>query len=75
LTEAQSLTLTDRYYSGILYFKLEEYQQAAEQLAVVGEREDSLGQNGPLPFGRVLHQIEKQSKRQRSFQKSQRVAL
>ena len=39
LTEAQSLTLTDRYYSGILYFKLEDYRHAAEQLAVVGERE------------------------------------
>ncbi len=45
------LTLTDRYFSGILYFKLGDYVRAAEQLSIVGERPDSLGQNALYHLG------------------------
>jgi tetratricopeptide (TPR) repeat protein len=45
LTGVRELSRADRYYSGILHFKLGNYSQAAEQLAIAGETTDSLGQN------------------------------
>ncbi|HOT55323.1 MAG TPA: tetratricopeptide repeat protein, partial [Bacteroidales bacterium] len=51
LKDISNLTLTDRYFSGILYFKLGDYVQAAEQLSIVGERQDSLGQNALYHLG------------------------
>ena len=51
LKDASTLTLTDRYFSGMLYFKLGDYMRAAEQLAIVGERQDSLGQNALYHLG------------------------
>ncbi|HPQ55694.1 MAG TPA: tetratricopeptide repeat protein [Bacteroidales bacterium] len=51
LKDARSLTLTDSYYSGILHFKLGDYERAAEQLALVGEKPDSLGQNALYHLG------------------------
>ena len=70
LTEAQSLTLTDRYYSGILYFKLEEYRQAAEQLAVVGEREDSLGQNALYHLGESYIRLKNKVNAKEAFRRA-----
>ncbi len=57
LKEAKTLTLTDRYYSGILYFKLGDYTRAAEQLSLVGERPDSLGQNALYHLGETYIQL------------------
>ena len=51
LKDASTLTLTDRYFSGILYFKLGDYLRSAEELAIVGERQDSLGQNALYYLG------------------------
>ena len=51
MDDVSALTLTDRYFSGILYFKLGDFIRAAEQLSIVGERQDSLGQNALYHLG------------------------
>lgn len=57
LKDARSLTLTDSYFSGILHFKLGDYERAAEQLSLVGERPDSLGQNALYHLGETYIQL------------------
>lgn len=45
ISQAQQLSRTDRYFSGILYYTLGDYALAAEQLQEVSLTTDSLGQN------------------------------
>ena len=70
LQETPSLTLTDRYYSGILFFKLEEYERAAEQLAIVGERTDSLGQNALYHLGEAYIKLKNKISALDAFKKA-----
>ena len=57
LTGVRELSRADRYYSGILHFKLGNYSQAAEQLAIAGETTDSLGQNALYHLGEAYIEL------------------
>lgn len=65
-----TLTITDRYYSGILYFKLKDYVQAAEQLALVGERHDSIGQNALYHLGETYIRLHNKVDALEAFKKA-----
>lgn len=51
IKQSSDFSRTDRYYSGILYFGLGEYNASADQLQVVGAHADSLGQNALFHLG------------------------
>ncbi|NLA15816.1 MAG: tetratricopeptide repeat protein [Bacteroidales bacterium] len=70
LEEVASLTITDRYYSGILYFKLEDFALAADQLSLVGERKDSLGQNALYHLGEAYIKLHNKVDAREAFKKA-----
>lgn len=70
LKDASTLTSADRYFSGILYFKLGDYLQAAEQLAIVGARQDSLGQNALYHLGESYIRLRNKVEAMESFKRA-----
>lgn len=70
LNNVTKMSLTDRYFSGILYFKLGDYERAVEQLSIVGERPDSLGQSALYHLGESYIRLRNKVDAMESFKRA-----